>query len=260
MKQRIGWLKVCVWGLSGILVAVGASLLFTQSVQWISGGFLNFSRVSGDAFLLCCGLLYIGWVLVGFADHAISARTRETHLQSQVLIRPYLTSAFDCSVEHAIKGPHCFFAQVYGSVVSEAAAPESFRANGYVRNERKSEGGSEVYSAPEGKSLIAYRLENICAGAAVPLSLTINRQCLFQFQSLAANSHVTLYLLFDNLQLQVNECLLHITLRYQDAFSMGEYTQSETATVLQSFGQCPTVAQRMEDILSPPLLCDSHST
>ena len=255
MKNRIGLLKLCVWGLSGILITVGLTVLFAQILRWIPSTFLNRSSINGDAFLLCCGLLFTGWVLVSFAHHATSAHAREAQLQSQFQVRPYITSSFDCSVKHAIKDSNSFFAQVFGSLVSAAAPPECFHIDGFVRDELEQAGKRDSYSAPEGKCLVAYRLNNICTGAAVHFSVTINNQRLFQFQSLGANAHLTLYLLFDNMLLPANECILNITLRYQDAFSQSEYTQKETAIIMQSFGQCPTVVGRMEDMLTPPISC-----
>jgi len=166
-----------------------------------------------------------------------------------------MTSSFNCAVEYALNGPNCFYAQVYGSVVSEAAPPERFRSEGLVLAAPIPGCALERYSAAVGKSLIAYQLENLSAAPTVHLSLILNGQRLFQFQALGAGSRLTLYLLFDAQQLLANECLLRFTLRYQDSFSLGAYSQTESATVVHSFGQSPTVAQRMDDLLTPPVAC-----
>lgn len=259
MKKRIGWQKICVCGLGGILISVVLTLLFVQTSQWITSALPNRVNVSSNAFLLCCTILFTGWTLVAFTRHATHNREKEAHLQSQVQIRPYIISSFDCSVKHAINYANCFFAQVSGSLVSAAAPPECFHFDGFIRDKPKRAGMRDSYSAPEGKCLVAYRLNNISTGAAVHFSITMNNQRLFQFQSLGANAHLTLYLLFDKMQLLANECILNITLRYQDTFSMGEYSQKETVTVMQSFGQSPTVVGRMEDMLTPPIGCPMTS-
>ena len=249
------WLKFCICGLIGMLVAIGMTALFALAAQWMPFAAWNRSSISSDAFLLCCGLLITGWVLICFAYQAISTHAKEVRLQSAFQVRPYLTSAFDCSVEHATHDSNSFFVQVYGSLVSAAASPDSFHGEGFAREMPPQPGMPDSYTASEGKCLVAYRLKNICMGAAVHFSVTINNQRLFQFQSLGANAQLTIYLSFDQFMLLANECLLSITLRYQDTFSLSEYTQKETATVMQSFGQCPTVVGRMEDILTPPTRC-----